>query len=97
MYGSLVSLVLVNNEAGAKMFDEIKNDIIWKATRLEDSMQPAFVAPYKKPNKRDDFWNDYKRLEFGKVLAKYTSVGCVNKIKCFAKRTIEFAKRKICR
>ena len=35
-----VSLVLVNNEKGEKYFDSIKNRIIYKATRLEDSTQP---------------------------------------------------------
>ena len=33
-----VSLVLVNNEAGEKIFEKVKKRLIWKQTKLEDSI-----------------------------------------------------------
>lgn len=41
-----VSLVLINNEYGENKFNEIKNAIEWKQTKLEDSMQQPFIAPF---------------------------------------------------
>lgn len=66
-----VSLVLVNSEKGAKAFDLAKESLIWKETRIEDSMQPPLKGPFKKPESREQFWNDYKRLGFQKIAEKY--------------------------
>ena len=42
-----VSLVLVNNEAGEKAFEKVKEGLIWKQTKLEDSMQPPLKSPFE--------------------------------------------------
>ena len=87
-----VSLVLVNNEHGEESFDEIKNWVIWKETRIEDSMQQPFIAPFPKPDNRAQFWNDFLGdNDFKKFAIKYGGYGIGNEIK----RKIQSILRKI--
>lgn len=77
-----VSLVLVNNEHGKKSFDEIKKWVMWKETKLEDSMQQPFIAPFPKPDNRSQFWSDFfSNNDFKKFAIKYGGYGIGNKIK----------------
>lgn len=76
-----VSLVLVNNELGEKVFDSVKERIKWKATLLEDSMQQPLEGPFPAPEGRNSFWIDYKKRSFGYIAAKYGGAGTINKIK----------------
>lgn len=76
-----VSLVLVNDENGEIVFDLVKDSLRWKATRLEDSMQPPLKAPYPEPNNRDTFWSDFSNRSFGYVAKKYAGAGFISKIK----------------
>lgn len=85
-----VSLVLVNNEYGENMFNEIKKQIIWKETKLEDSMQQPFVAPFPKPDNRSQFWNDFLgNTDFKKFAIKYGGYGIRNKIKSRIRRVMK--------
>ena len=87
-----MSLVLVNNEHGEESFDEIKNWVIWKETRIEDSMQQPFIAPFPKPDNRAQFWNDFLGdNDFKKFAIKYGGYGIGNEIK----RKIQSILRKI--
>lgn len=76
-----VSLVLVNGEVGEKAFDMVKGAIRWKQTRIEDSMQASFKAPYPRPTNRDEFWNDFSNKDFDFISRKYGGAGVMNKIK----------------
>lgn len=81
-----VSLVLVNNERGIEVFDAVKEQIKWKETRLEDSMQPPLKTPFPEPESRDDFWRDFENRDFDYIAKKYGGVGTKNKIKrCLGK------------
>ena len=73
------SLVLVNTEAGEQLFEEIKNKIRWKRTRIEDSMQQPLKAPFPKPENREQFWNDFRTRTFSYVAKKYGGYGIRNK------------------
>ncbi|WP_282146993.1 Coenzyme F420 hydrogenase/dehydrogenase, beta subunit C-terminal domain [Ruthenibacterium lactatiformans] len=86
-----VSLVLVNNEVGDTMFNSVKDGIRWKETRLEDSMQASFKAPYPKPDNREAFWNSFLTKSFDNVAKEYAGVGFMNKVK----RRIRKIKRKL--
>ena len=66
-----VSLVLVNSEKGAKAFELAKKSLVWKETRIEDSMQPPLRGPFKKPQGREKFWKDYAELSFQEIAEKY--------------------------
>lgn len=76
-----VSLVLINDDKGVKAFDEIKDRIIWKETRLENSMQPPLKAPFPEPENREKFWNDYRNKSFDYIAKKYGGIGLKYKIR----------------
>lgn len=76
-----VSLVLVNNEAGEKIFESVKEKIRWKETRLEDSMQPALEAPFPAPENRAAFWSDFFNRSFDHIAKKYAGAGVLADIK----------------
>lgn len=76
-----VSLVLVNNEVGNTMFNSVKDSIRWKETRVEDSMQASFKAPYPRPDNREVLWNNILNKNFEYVAKKYAGVGFMNKVK----------------
>lgn len=86
-----VSLVFVNSEIGNHMFEEIKSDIKYKPTRLEDSMQQPLIAPFPKPKNRDVFWKEFEAYGFEYIAKKYTTYGLLNKLK----RKIGAIKRRI--
>lgn len=86
-----VSLVLVNNEAGEKALELVKDKLVWKQTELKNSMQPPLKAPFPKPENREQFWNDFQSKSFKYVAAKYGGYGMWNDIKAL----IREIKRKI--
>jgi len=81
-----VSLVLVNNEAGEKAFEKVKEGLIWKQTKLEDSMQPPLKAPFPKPENRDQFWSDFENKTFEYVAKKYGGIGLKNAAKSLLRK-----------
>ena len=86
-----VSLVLINNEAGERAFDKVKERLIWKQTKLEESLQPPLKAPFPKPENRDQFWSDFENKPFEYVAKKYGGIGLKNDAKSFLRKI----KRKI--
>ena len=86
-----VSLVLINNESGAGVFEIVKERLIWKQTKLEDSLQPPLKAPFPKPHNREQFWRDFKNKPFEYIAKKYGGIGLMNKSKIFLRKI----KRKI--
>lgn len=88
-----VSLVLVNNERGEKVFNSTKEQIKLQETRIEDSMQPPLKAPFPKPENREQFWTDFKSKDFGYIARKYGGYGIFNKIK----RLMRKVKKKLLR
>lgn len=86
-----VSLVLVNNEIGERVFDAVKRNVRWKTTRLEDSMQPPLKAPFPEPRGRKRFWSDFSNRDFNFIAKKYGGAGVANKIK----RGLRKIKRKL--
>ncbi|MFR2776310.1 MAG: Coenzyme F420 hydrogenase/dehydrogenase, beta subunit C-terminal domain [Anaerostipes sp.] len=88
-----VSLVLVNNDKGLKVFESVRDDIHWKETRLEDSMQPPLIAPFPKPDNREQFWNDFISKKFQYIANKYADAGVVNLLK----KVLRKIKRKLIR
>ena len=86
-----VSLVLVNNEAGEEAFEKVKENLVWKQTKLEDSLQPPLKAPFPKPDNREQFWSDFENKSFEYVAKKYGGIGLKNYAKSFLRKI----KRKI--
>ena len=69
-----VSLVLINNEAGEKVFEKVKERLIWKQTKLEDGLQPPLKAPFPKLQNREQFWRDFQNRPFEYVAKKYGGI-----------------------
>ncbi|MCD8132050.1 MAG: Coenzyme F420 hydrogenase/dehydrogenase, beta subunit C-terminal domain [Lachnospiraceae bacterium] len=76
-----VSLVLINTDKGIRDFAECKEKLVWKKTRIEDSMQPPLKAPFPRPANRDAFWSDFNDDDFDVVAKRYGGYGCLNTIK----------------
>lgn len=81
-----VSLVLVNNANGEKTLEEVKGQLIWKQTKLEDSLQPPLKAPFQKPNNRDRFWDEFRNKPFEYIVKKYGGYGLKNKVRILLKK-----------
>lgn len=86
-----VSLVLVNNEVGERILELVKEQLIWKETQLENSLQPPLKAPFPKPENREKFWRDFRTQPFGYIAKEYGGIGLKNNTKVFLKKV----KRKI--
>lgn len=86
-----VSLVLVNNEKADSIFENVKIELKWKSTRIEDSMQPPLKAPFPKPEGREQFWNDVNDKSFSYIARAYGDNGTAN----YIKKVLRRAKRKI--
>ena len=78
-----VSLVLINNERGKAVFEKIKEDMVYKETRIEDSMQPPLISPFPKPDDREIFWEDFYKKSFEYVAEKYAKTSWKRKLKNF--------------
>ena len=76
-----VSLVLINNGKGEHFFESVKRELIYKRTKIEDSMQLPLIVPCSKPLERQQFWDDFANKSFGYVIKKYTNTGIRNKVK----------------
>ncbi len=66
-----VSLVLINNAKGEKIFKEIKNMINFEKTKLEDCLQPPLIAPYEMPDERAKFWENFQKHGFEFIVKIY--------------------------
>lgn len=78
-----VSLVLINNEKGERVFENVKEQLILKQTKLEDSLQPPLKAPFPKPKNREIFWNEFESKSFDSIARKYGGYGFKNEVKTF--------------
>lgn len=81
-----VSLVLNNNQKGESFFSEIKQDIEYKETRIEDSMQAPFSAPFPCPTNRNDFWNDVFYKDFSVIAREYGGDGIKAKLRLIKRK-----------
>ena len=75
-----VSLVLVNNARGDKVFESIKPHIMWQPTQIENAMQPALIEPFNEPHERMCFWRDFHSANFYKIAKKYGGFGIRNEV-----------------
>lgn len=69
-----ISAVIINSPKGQVLFDEIKQDLIWKETEYENvkKYNTALVKPVKKDPNRKMFFKKLDKLSFDKLVEKYT-------------------------
>ena len=66
-----VSIVLVNNMLGNEVYDRIKDSLIYKECRIEDSLQPPLKEQVEIPSDRSRFWDDLENRKFSYIVKKY--------------------------
>lgn len=76
-----VSLVLINNEKGEKVFDLIKKDLIYQTSTVEKCMMSTMQRPFSKPEDREEFWDSYLKKDFDFMAKKYGEYGLINVFK----------------
>ena len=76
-----VSLVLINNEKGEKVFDLIKKDLIYQTSTVEKCMMSTMQRPFSKPEDREEFWDSYLKKDFDFMAKKYGGYGLINAFK----------------
>ncbi len=71
-----VSLVFVNSEKGSQMFEEIagENDVEIRETALAKCMQRNLHRPTPRADITEEFWEDYIKGNYNKVVRKYGQI-----------------------
>lgn len=75
------SLVLINSSKGMDLFDNIKDQILYKKSNTTDCLQPNLRQPSKPSPLREQFWQDYWDKGFEYVLYRYAGYGTIAQIK----------------
>ncbi|MBQ2932574.1 MAG: Coenzyme F420 hydrogenase/dehydrogenase, beta subunit C-terminal domain [Clostridia bacterium] len=75
-----VSLVLVSSDKGEKLFEEIKEQIVFEKSHIEDCLQPQLKEPSKPAAKRTKFWEDYRKRGYWYIATRYGGCGLRGKI-----------------
>lgn len=67
-----VSIVLVNSEKGARMLEESASNLCLEERRMEEAQDMrALSHPWQEPKNRNQFSNDYQRLEYDELAKKH--------------------------
>ncbi len=70
-----VSLIIINNDKGQNIFDNIRKDLKTIDCSVEDCTKHTYTLNQPTPitDNRDEFWKDYKREKFDYIINKYAS------------------------
>lgn len=70
-----VSLVIINNEKGNELFEQVKQDLNLVDCSIEDCIKHTYTLTNPTPisKNRDKFWEDYRNKEFDYIIDKYAS------------------------
>ena len=79
-----VSLVLVNNPKGEKLFNNIRNDIEFKESNIDVCAHSPLHQPAKPSPKRNAFWLGYRKYGYKYVVTKFGGYGYRNDLKRFS-------------
>ena len=88
-----VSLIIIRNEKGQKLFDSIKSNLVVKEVNYGEAVKYN-ISEYKshdRPKIREKFFNDMNRITFEKLCRKYSGEHGLKK----AKNLIKLILRKI--
>lgn len=88
-----VSSLIVHSQKGMNLLEAVKNNTILSEVSKDDLVlpQPHLQGSAKKPAGYDDFWKDYKELDFGAFLRKYSynTVTFANNLKTISVKLIK--------
>lgn len=84
--GKGVSAVLIRNEKGQELYNQVKNFLIYKSCQYEDIVRKnsAELHSVSIPKERGSFFLDMNKLEFKKLAKRYTSLSLRLRIKKLA-------------
>lgn len=91
-----VSLVIIHNDKGRRVFDEIKNVVDIRISDPEHCLQPRLISPQKRPKDREMFWNDMEKKGLKYCAEKYYEyqrVSWYTVIKQFVKKILFHSKQ----
>lgn len=83
-----VSIVIVNTDKGINIFNSIKEKLFYMETKLEKSLQPNLIAPSKKPQNYNKFWQEYFNNGYKSAFQKFAMHSKSYEIKRKAKNFI---------
>ncbi len=88
-----VSLVIINNKKGEKLFEQIKKDIFFTEVSLKSGIaaNPSFYKSCIRPKERDLFFKDINNFTFNELSDKYFRVP--NLLKRKIKRVFSFPQK----
>lgn len=86
-----VSLVFINSQKGQTLFDEIKHNIIFQKTDIDEAIKynPSAIKSSNRPKNRDKFISCVKKRGFKSVTKKYLGDGFINRLKRVMKRVLK--------
>lgn len=70
-----ISICLIQTRHGKKLFDMAKNKFDIFKIDAKNYTQVNMEHPSYTPYQKNNFWNDYKKMSFNKLLKKYTIYG----------------------
>lgn len=78
-----VSLLIINSEKGMNLFERIKENVVYEKVNLPDSVAKNTCYDYSvaKPDRRNDFLNDFKNLSFETTARKFCKTKLISRIK----------------
>ena len=83
-----VSLILTNNERGARYLKECEQYLVLRDAALEECMQKPLQGPYDPPADRAEFWKRYFEGDFKKIAVLYTDYRWKHRLKWWIKERI---------
>ena len=71
-----VSLLIINNEKGKYIFNQVKKDINTINCSIDNCIKYTYTLnqPTPKSDERDQFWKDYTSNDFEYIITKYTKI-----------------------
>lgn len=70
-----VSLIIINNQKGKELFEEIKSDLKIIDCSIENCIKYTYTLnqPTPRSETREEFWEDYKEKDFEEIIRKYAN------------------------
>ena len=84
-----VSMLLSHTEKGDKLIRQCAVDGDLRQLAFDpaaESLQPALTKPYEKPVEYEQFWKDYQKLNFQRLVRKYTGKSRADRIRRVLRR-----------
>ena len=82
--GKGTSIVVVQSEKGKKLFEQIKQSLVFASVEVDTvfaTHNEAMTKSSQKPDNRGEFWKDFYKLSYKKLCKKYTHISLKEKVK----------------